>query len=436
MYQQSIIYLSICLSILASMPVLYNYWAWDIQLILCILVAPIAFRLRYPQQKSTRYLLLTLLFLGIFGFTHIKLSFLLGVGCGILLLIEGNFGKLGEMPLVFLGLLSPILQYIAKVFTFPIRLWLSKTCGKIFSFFHFPIQVSGNVFEIDNISFAVDTACMGLNMLSSSLAICALLVAFGEQRTQKRLAIAQLTGIFLLAFFLILVANLFRIIILVLFRAMPETYGHEIIGLLCWGVYVILPLYFLIQFLYQKKGILLVRNTENIDYQSNKSIRHLLMLLCVPFSILLLALTYSPLKSQDEKARKLTLAGFQKSIVEHEIVKFEHDSLLIYLKPAIAFYGTDHNPTICWQASGYTFHKMEIQNIDNQDVFIAELHKGADILYTAWWYDNGKEKTVAQLHWRWQMMKGEEPYRLINVSSPNFSYLKKECAVLLKKDWF
>jgi hypothetical protein len=50
---------------------------------------------------------------------------------------------------------------------------------------------------------------------------------------------------------------------------------------------------------------------------------------------------------------------------------------------------------------------------------MGRLIKQESVLYTAWWYSNGKVQTIDQLDWRLRMLKGEDRFSLINVTSDN-----------------
>jgi hypothetical protein len=52
-------------------------------------------------------------------------------------------------------------------------------------------------------------------------------------------------------------------------------------------------------------------------------------------------------------------------------------------------------------------------------VYTALLVNGKEKLATAWWYSNGNRHVTDQLDWRWNMVKGEKGYALINVTAAN-----------------
>jgi hypothetical protein len=62
------------------------------------------------------------------------------------------------------------------------------------------------------------------------------------------------------------------------------------------------------------------------------------------------------------------------------------------------------------------------------------LQKDSLILHTAWWYDNGLDKTIQQSRWRLQAARGQEGYRLINITTKDTTLLRKQCAYFLKQN--
>jgi len=99
------------------------------------------------------------------------------------------------------------------------------------------------------------------------------------------------------------------------------------------------------------------------------------------------------------------------------IVKLSTDKVLVYLKPIIGFYSSDHQPTMCWKGSGYEFRKLETVMLDGQEIYTSSLEKAHDKLYTAWWYDNGSLQSISQLTWRWDSFSNNRPWVLVNVTA-------------------
>lgn len=80
---------------------------------------------------------------------------------------------------------------------------------------------------------------------------------------------------------------------------------------------------------------------------------------------------------------------------------------------------------LCWKGSGYDFQQIEETVISGNRVYTAMLQQGKEILYTAWWYENGQQSTISQLDWRWGAFRGAHPYSLVNVTTTNRDNWKK-----------
>ena len=58
-------------------------------------------------------------------------------------------------------------------------------------------------------------------------------------------------------------------------------------------------------------------------------------------------------------------------------------------------------------------------------VWTAELSKGEDQLFTAWWYENAQRQTPNDWDWRWLRLQGEQPFYLINISCNSMEELRE-----------
>lgn len=117
------------------------------------------------------------------------------------------------------------------------------------------IQVQGNVLILNEHSFSVDPACIGLKMVVTSLVLGILILARFERKYNRRLKFMELS--FLLGAILsgAVVANFIRLLTLVLFHILPDNPMHDLVGLLSLGLYVLLPFYFLVHLVFEKKAV-------------------------------------------------------------------------------------------------------------------------------------------------------------------------------------
>lgn len=434
------------LPLLATFPIFRIYISLDFQLLVSIALAPLALQIRYPKVYSSRYAWLSLLCFILFFAMKMKMFFFFGVGTFLLFIIEKYKGKLGELAGIWLILLSPMLSYLINVFTFPIRLELSALAGKMMQFVGMQVQVTGNYFLYKDATFTVDTACMGLNLFVTGFVMVCFWIGWMEKQTQKKIPLSIFFLTFLLSVAAILAANLVRIVMLVFFQSPPETIGHEVIGLTCLLCYILLPMYIWVRLAYHFWG----KDTHtchawdaNLNLIIGKSWANLWEKNAFPFLFLLLlglesyaSFTYQQHRISDTKTQELLLPGFQKQIVRDNVVEFTQENKKIYIKPAVGFWMGDHQPTVCWQASGFEFTQIEETALNSYTIYTAKLVNKQDTLHTAWWYDNGNDKTISQMRWRSESAKGAEAYRLVNVAALNKETLEDLCAELLEKKLF
>ncbi len=231
-----------------------DYWLMDGPFILGCVLAPYLFIVRERGTYSYRYavpaaglaLLAVWVPLNTFGYGAFAFA--------LLFLLEIRVGKLNPLPVLLLGLLSPVFRYVTEVFGFPIRLQLSAAAGWLVGRMGTPVEVQGNVLVRDGFAFAVDPACVGLQLVTVSFLVALFLLAHRERTTGRQLS-GLLTGVALLATGgLVVLANLIRIVLLVVFRLLPDSPLHDLAGLVCLVAYVVLPVHFLFGFLYRRAG--------------------------------------------------------------------------------------------------------------------------------------------------------------------------------------
>ena len=74
--------------------------------------------------------------------------------------------------------------------------------------------------------------------------------------------------------------------------------------------------------------------------------------------------------------------------------------------------------------------------VDNQTIYTALLSKDNLQLHTAWWLDNGKQKTISEFGWRFNTIKQEEGFRLVNVTSHDKTILNNALPNLISFPFF
>src|SRR5690606_4199316 len=142
---------------------------------------------------------------------------------------------------IHLLLLSPIFQYFDNIISFPLRLGLSNLAGNMLDFAGYDIQISGNLIKLEGVDFLVDSACSGLFMLRYSFLFGVIILAFQRKNDWN---LKNLVLLFSALFIFNIIGNLIRIVLLIIFKVMPDFWFHEFLGLVIFLVYSLLPFYF------------------------------------------------------------------------------------------------------------------------------------------------------------------------------------------------
>jgi exosortase N len=343
------------------------------------------------------------------------------------LFITENFsGKINWLPVWVICFMSPVFQFAANVFSFPIRLKLTSWAGYIMNSMVGDVIVQGNMIVYNGNEYSVDPACMGLNMMVTSLLLQLIIIAMYQRKYTWQLLWYQTAGLLAMTFILNVISNLFRIICLVWFNILPGTYMHELVGILCLLLYVIIPVVWFTKWLIKNKGhaVILGKDNKTALFGTKELQVHIGLFLIVCWAC------YSVINNERTVTSSSSVVapidGYKTERVTAEIVKLQNSQSLVYIKYIPGFYNADHHPMICWRGSGYLFRQVQQETIGRQQVYTAILQNGKEQLYTCWWYDNGVRRTIDQLSWRSQMLSGAKPYSVINITTANKQQLVKE----------
>jgi exosortase N len=391
-------------------------------------IASIPFILRIDNNSkgSFRFLWLAAIILIFTLITGVATLYFLLTGLAMLFVFESMAGRINWTPLFLLGLICPAFKYFNNIFGFSIRLQLSEIAGKILNAAGYKVTVAGNVMILNNCEFSVDPACVGLKMLAMTLLAGLLMIAFFERKNSRNFSFLAMTLVSISLVALNVISNLFRIVLLVIFRILPENPAHDIVGIVCLIIYVLIPAYFIIKFMAKRP-----KREAEIEKSTNHKSRLIINIFLLT-AVIAAGFKIEVLSPSDSKTISVcNISGYTKSILSNDVVKLEKPGTLIYIKSTRTFYGAEHNPMICWKGSGYEFKHIVCKNICGREVYTGTLQKGKDLIYAAWWFDNGKYQTIDQLDWRWKAFKGENFY-LINVNVEKESSLEKEVKELLE----
>ena len=405
---------------------LHGYLKDNTAVLLTGLAAMATSTVKAPVRKKQRFAWAALVLLVFIWLVPVNTLLYFSVGFLLFYWMEVNGYRLGLLGILALFLSSPAFQYAAGAFSFPIRLQLTAVVGSLFSFFASAVQLKGNTIYYNGHEFAVDPACMGLHMLSLSLLLGIFLLGLLQKKEGKQ--VSATGGLLFIGclFVLNLVANVFRILLLVQFAVAPQAAMHTIIGLFCLLLYVCVPACALAQALVLKAK---PHQLENKRTTANGGVFHWLLLaaLALVAQRINTADTFAKFKGNYTKP----VAGYASSLSAPGIVKLQNEKALVYVKFIRGFYDTEHNPSMCWRGSGYAFNDIKQWPIAGNNVYTARLCNEKETLYTAWWFGNNHCTTTSQWDWRWEMLKGSASYAVINVTTATEQALLQEVTTIL-----
>ena len=387
------------------------------------------------QIRSSRYVWITFGCMVLCFLIPVKTLLFFTICFALIYFKEIFYGKTGLLMPAVVILASPVFQYIAAIFSFPIRMQLTRIAGQIFNSIGHTVEVYGNMIVHGGNEFSVDPACMGLNMMTTSLLMGVTLMAYYQKSFKRKVSDAWILIYLALILLLNIIGNLFRIVLLVQFNILPDTISHDIAGIGCLLVYVFVPATILAGFI-AKRSPLCDKENINIDDGSPVfSLKGIKIHLAILAGVALVAFkistadTFSKFRiPSQEKVPRYKITSYTPGIV-----KLEDSETLVYIKYIRGFYDTEHNPMICWTGSGYQFEKMKEETIAGRNVLTATLIKSNEKLYSAWWYDNGKRSTTNQFKWRWDLLKGSNHYILVNVTCSTKEELNDEVQKIVNR---
>lgn len=311
--------------------------------------------------------------------------------------------------------LSPWLRYVDAVFGFAVRLRLSQWAGLLLQAMGTPVQVDGNLLVLRGQEMTVDPACMGLRMTGLTLLLAVFWLLAYERRQRRSLSLGWVLTYGSVALGLTVLANLVRIVLLVLFGLVPSHPLHEVVGLVCVLVYAWLPLWLLARWLISQYATAEQPAALSTGWQlARRSGWSIGLLGLLGFAFMRPASQVYATTERPGYVQHSTLFGF---------VQYSRSGELVYVKPLPDWYSAEHSPAICWKGQGYTLGRVHEVVLAGQPVYAGELTKGRQTLHTAWWFTNGQHRSIGQVDVRTRMLRGEPGFALINVTVAEASAL-------------
>ena len=257
-------------------------------------------------------------------------------------------------------------------------------------------------FYINGAKVSIDTACMGLSMFKTGFLVGALLLTIEERKKQLYFSISQIVMFCIAIITLNILSNYFRIITLILLNCTEENMLHHAVGIMCFIVYQVLPMLYLIRFF--KLRIVEVKEEK---------VRTNILPIGIAFAIII----FTSIELKNELHTEL-LTDLDKKYaiqdgiwVNKEVFKIETPDKLIYFKTPL------HNPLICWTGTGYKITVSKEILCNNEKIWYNEMEKNNVRYKSIWWYESGGKKYTSFMEVMLKRLIYGNPLRLINETS-------------------
>ena len=425
-----------------------NFLRFDVTLLLGIAILPTLFLASEKRVQWSVFWLTPLWVLTVWTTSYTLMYFAI---IGSLIWSYSRFiGKLSALPVLLLLTISPVFSYVTDVFSFDLRLKMTafsveilkrtdahaeKIDPSVYQANLGTFQALGNIIRLPNgEEWLIDAACMGLNMLGVGLILAYFFIGFFSKQQQKLPTNRGIAVFITAALCLNLLSNLTRILAVVLLKIAPATVGHELIGLLSFLMYGVVPMYFFIKI--NRTSSFFFKEKVKNDAFSMASTKVSLRSFIVPIG-LFVCLVSRALFFEFYKKTEINLvlpdtltAHFTVNNLPNGVTQLRNDSTLIYLKNLPNGFTTEHSPMICWQGSGYTFQKIERIMIGKTSVYLGILQRESDQIHAIWWFESDNFATSDQIAWRYRALTEGSHFRLVNVNAAS-----KEQVVVAAKKW-
>lgn len=398
----------------------------NITVIVGFLVVLYSMRVEF-KSRSIRHLLPSLMFILLCIAIPTKTTYFLMLLFTLSLLYESLVGKFSLMVIAAMIIISPIFKFFGDTLGFPLRLWLSDAVAGTMTFAGIPTQSVGNLITIGKFQFYIDQACAGLNMLNLSLLVALFLAASHEKKRSCSVGMIPILALLMTTFLLNILSNYFRILLIVLFKIMPGNLMHDLAGIICLTIYVIIPL---ACFGDRLLTTFTESSSKTVEFIKLRYCHNFALLTCIPIFSWFIPNIAPVYQHRQSQATSIKLEGYSRELIAGDVIKMQNETALIYLKPT-QFYAPEHNPMICWTGSGYEFTLIRKERILNIEIYMGTLQKGKEKVYAAWWFDDGVMKTTKQWEWRWHSLRHKKNFYLVNVNAGNPQDLQRVIKSLL-----
>lgn len=315
------------------------------------------------------------------------------------ILLAGCYAKKDVMlPMLLVWLTSPALHSFLHGYSAFIKqqlaTWVYTIAGKLIA-----IQsAEQGILQTSAGGVAISDGCMGLDMLKVNFFIAVMILFLKERKLKIQHSPGQVFFLLLISIVLNMVSNIFRIILLLWSGQVQDGLTHQVIGLICFSFYNVLPLIWITDRL---RGKALVNGNPPPARQPWPR------LIMLTFSLVILmarsntANMMLPVAQKIARQRNMCI-----EMISSDVIKLSDAKRIIYIK------SVSHNPMICWTGDGYQILPQQKAKNYIHD----QLVKNGEVLNSYWWYQCGTKRTSSLLHAIITSVMSSQPVQLVNVA--------------------
>jgi exosortase N len=245
---------------------------------------------------------------------------------------------------------------------------------------------------------------MGLSMFKTGLLTGAILLTLEEKKLQKYFGIVPIVVFCFIVIVLNIISNYFRIVILVILECTQENTLHHLVGLMCFGMYQVVPMIFIIHYFKPR-----FTEIEVTHFQFKK------ISIILTFGILLITSLEVKSPQNNDLLKNLNPEYNVKNgkWINDEVFKIATPNKLVYIKTP------SHKPLICWTGNGYAITESKEILVGNEKIWFNKMEKNKIQYQSIWWYECKGKKYTSFIEVMCMKLIYNQPVRLINETSKN-----------------
>lgn len=332
-------------------------------------------------------------------------------------LIHTRLGKLNAIAFYTIIFYLPITRSFFTLFGFHVRIQITKWAGWLLSVFNENVSFLGSRIWVDGNEFTVDAGCMGLRLVITGFILSLLIM----QQLAKRHGVKPnrwfISGFLAVSLILVIAANFFRILLTIQFRSPANSWSHELIGLVTFLLFHLVPMFLLV-----KKFIPKMNSERALSSRKISEGGFDLWLLGMLVTLMFAKSIFAPNDARFTGSEGLVknLSGYELNVSRDGVHKYANSRSTLIVKPMFPLSFSNHHPMLCWRGDGFEVIGESIGKLGEIECYRANLQRDTEQLKTAWWYvDDEGNRTTSEWEWRWTALTRGKQFYLVNLAAIN-----------------